>query len=84
MNKTEFIRALSIKTGLSIEEAKLANKILEDNFFISSKNKDKIISEIVIKININIVEATNIYESAKNILNEEIKNQIKHPFRNKD
>jgi len=44
LNKTEFIKTLSCKTGLSIKDTEIINKILEDNFFVSKKNKDKIIT----------------------------------------
>lgn len=81
MNKTEFIKLLSYKTKLDLEDAEIVNKILEDNFFISRKNKNKIVNEIVLKLNINIDDATNIYGSAKNIFNEEISNKLRHPFR---
>lgn len=84
MNRMEFIKSLSCKTGLPLEDTKLVNKILEDNFFLSSRNKDKIISEIGIRLSLNMEEATNVYESAKNILNEEIKNKLKHPFKSKN
>lgn len=84
MNKTEFIKLLSYKTKLDLEDAEIVNKILEDNFFISRKNKNKIVNEIVLKLNINIDDATNIYESAKNIFNEEISNKLRHPFRGRN
>lgn len=84
MNKTEFIKELSDRLSYNEEECTIINSILEDNFFISKKNKDKIISEIVIKLNIDIEEATRIYDIAKKIMNEQIKNKLKHPFKNKD
>ena len=80
MNKKEFIKSLSSRTNLSETNAILVNTILENNFFISKKNKDKIISEIVIQLGINIDEATNIYNTSIEIINEEIKNKLKHPF----
>lgn len=84
MNKKEFIKALSVKANLSIEKASIVNDILENNFFISKKNRDKIISEIVIELDIKIDEASSIYDIAKDILNEEIKNKLRHPFSSKD
>ena len=78
MNKKEFIKSLSSRTNLSEANAILVNTILENNFFISKKNKDKIISEIVIQLGINIDEATNIYNTSIEIINEEIKNKLKH------
>lgn len=84
MNKTEFIKALKERTKLSLADAEIVNGILESNFFISKKNKDKMIAEIVTKLDISLLDATNIYDSAKEIINEEVKNKLKHPFRNKD
>lgn len=51
MNKEEFIENLSEQTGLTKEESLIVNNILENNFFISKRYKDKIISEIVISLN---------------------------------
>lgn len=84
MNKTEFIKALKERAKLSLADAEIVNGILEDNFFISKKNKDKIIAEIVTKLDVSLLDATNIYDVAKEIINEEVKNKLKHPFRNKD
>jgi len=84
MNKTEFIKELSDRLSYNEEECTIINSILEDNFFISKKNKDKIISEIVIKLNIDIEEATRIYDIAKKIMNEQIKDRLIHPLKNKD
>lgn len=82
MNREKFIERLSNQSDLTKEKAILVNDILENNFFISKKYKDKIISEIVLSLNININEATKIYEIAKDIIGSEIKNKLKHPFGN--
>lgn len=84
MNKKEFIKELSKCANLSEEKSILVDEILENNFFISKKNKDKIISEIVLKLNIGIEEACNIYDISKNIIKEEIKKSLKYPFKSKD
>lgn len=65
MNKKEFIKELSLRTGYTEEQCIIINDILEKNFFISKKNKDKIISEIVLKLKGNIGVATSIYETVK-------------------
>lgn len=82
MNREKFIERLSNQADLTKEKAILVNDILENNFFISKKYKDKIISEIVLSLNININEATKIYEIAKDIIGSEIKNKLKYPFGN--
>lgn len=84
MNKSEFIKELVRITKYSESDCIIINNILEDNFFISKKSKDKIISEIVIKLHINIEEATNLYDIAKEIINNQVKEKLKHPFRNQD
>lgn len=84
MNKKEFIKKL-VKT-LNYEENKciIINDCLEENFFISKKNKDKIINELEIKLDIHYEEALNIYNTAVKIINDEIKCKLKHPFKNQD
>lgn len=84
MNKREFIKALSGKTGLSLEDTSIVNQILEENFFLRCKNKDKIVSEIVRSLNISKDEAVNLYEEAKTIFNEEVRYRFKHSFQSKD
>ena len=82
MNREKFIEWLSNQADLTKEKAILVNDILENNIFISKRYKDKIISEIVLSLNININEATKIYEIAKDIIGSERKNKLKHPFGN--
>ena len=45
MNREKFIERLSNQADLTKEKAILVNDILENNFFISKRYKDKIISE---------------------------------------
>ena len=84
MNKTEFLNELSKQTNLTEKEALLVNDILEKNFFISKKNKDKIISELVIKLDISLNKATEIYNISKKIVSNEIMNKLKQPFKDQD
>lgn len=81
MNKEEFIENLSEQTELTKEESLIVNNILENNFFISKRYKDKIISEIVISLNTNFDKATKIYNVAIEIISRELKNKLKHPFK---
>lgn len=83
MNKSTFIKELSILTNLSEEDSMIVNDILENNFFISKKNMKKIIEEIVVKLDVNFEEARNIYDISIGIVNNEIKKKLKHPFINK-
>lgn len=84
MNNKEFIRELENKLSYSKDKCIIINQILESNFFISKKNKDKIIEEFILKLNVNYEEAINIYNTSVNIINNEIKNKLKHPFKSKD
>ena len=84
MNKKEFIKALSKKINYSEEQCIMINEILESNFFISKKSKNKIIEELITKMSIDSEEAEKIYKSAMEIFTTEIKNKLKHPFRSID
>ena len=84
MNKEQFINELVNELKYSKEQCILINNILENNFFISKKKKDKIISEFVINLSISIEEATKVYDVCKKIINEQIKYKLSHPFKNKD
>lgn len=84
MNKTEFISKLSEELSYSEKKCAIINEILEDNFFISKKNKDKIVEELIQKLDVDYEEATKIYEIAVKIINDEVKNKLKHPFKSKD
>lgn len=80
MNKTEFIQELARTLSYPEEKCIIINDILESHFFLSKKNKDKIIEALIDQLEIEKDEATNIYETAVKIINEEIKNKLKHPF----
>lgn len=80
MNKKEFINELGKRINYKESDCLIINDILERYFFISRKNKDVIIKELCDTFNINNEDASNIYDSAKDILNEEIKYKLRHPF----
>ncbi len=84
MNKKEFVNALAKELSLKEDKCYLISEILENNFFISKKSKDNIINELIEKLEINSEEANNIYNVAIKIINDEIKNKLKHPFKSKD
>ena len=81
MNKTDFIKELSNKTGYNEDMCLQINNIIEDTFLIGKKNKEKMINDLKNKLNINEEEANKIYETAMNIISSEIKNKLKHPFK---
>lgn len=84
MNKKEFVKELSNKLFYTEDKCIIINEILESNFFISKKNKSKIIEEFIQRLDVKQEEAMKIYDIAVKIINDEIKNKLKHPFRSKD
>ncbi len=84
MNKNGFIIELSKQLSYSKEKCIMINDILESNFFLSKKNKDKIIEELMQILNISNEEAIKIYDISVKIVKDEVKNKLKHPFKNQD
>ena len=83
MNNSKFIKRLNVETDYSEDRCVLVNDILENNFIIGRKNKQKIINDLILK-NFTEDEAENIYDISINIIMSEIKNKIKHPFKSKN
>lgn len=84
MNKKEFIRKLKEQINYSEEKCYIINEILESNFFLSKKSKNKIIEDLINQLDIDTEEANGIYNIAVKIINDEIKNKLRHPFKSKD
>lgn len=84
MNKSEFIEKLENELSYSKEKCTIINEILEDNFLLAKKSKDIILSSLMSRLNISSDEALNIIDVASNIINKEIINKLKHPFKSKD
>lgn len=84
MNKREFIEKLSNELSYSTEKCTIINDVLESNFFISKKSKDKIIDDLIKKFSITDKEAEKIYNTSISIVKEEIKYKLKHPFKNQE
>lgn len=80
VNKHEFINCLSEKCDLSVDKCEVVNNIFENNCFLLKKNRDTVIKKIIDQIQVNNAEAIKIYNEANNIIKNEIKNKIKHPF----
>ena len=83
MNKIKFINKLKNETAYTEDNCILINNILEKNCIIGKRNKQKIINELILK-NFTEDEAENIYDISINIITNEIKNKLKHPFKNLD
>ena len=84
MNKKEFIDRLVKETNKDINECIIICDCLENHFFIGKNNKEKIVLELMEKLNLNSEEANEIYEISSNIFVSEIKDKIRHPFKSKD
>ena len=84
MNKTEFIKELSNKTGIDEGKCIQINSIIEDTFIIGKKNKEKIMERFKIELNYNDEEANKVYETVMEILASEVKDKLKHPFKSQD
>ena len=74
MNKNSYIQKISEHLCCDIEYATKIVNILDDNFFISKRSKDKIIKELISSLNIEEKSAILIYEEAIIIIKEELKN----------
>lgn len=84
MNNSKFIKELSKETGYNEEKCIMINSLLGNHFIFGKKNKEKIIQNLKLKINLCEDDAENIYDIAMKIIVTEIKNKLKHPFRSKD
>lgn len=84
MNKTEFINKLTENTGYDKETCFKINNILESNFFISKKNKDKIINAFINELSLSEEQANNLYNTCVETIKSELKDKLKHPFKNKE
>lgn len=84
MNKEKFIKKLENVTGLDNEKCVIINNILENNFIVGKKNKEKIVSDIVKQLGLTPEEAEKIYELAMSILGTGLKDKLKHSFRSQD
>lgn len=83
MNKSEFKKALKEKLNLEEDKITIINDILEDHFFIGKKNKNKIITDLINKLNIDESKANDIYNATMQVIGNGIKDTLKHPFRSK-
>ena len=84
INKKSFINELQDNTNLSYEECLIVNDILENNFIFNKKKKDKVINELILKLNISNDRANEIYDVIMQFISSKIKEKIKHPFKSYD
>lgn len=81
MNKTEFIKELSKRTGLEEEKCEKINEVIESTSLIGKKNKEKMINGFMIELNIDEEKANEVYDNAMELIGDSILNKIKHPFK---
>ena len=84
INKKSFIIELQDNTNLSYEECLIVNDILEKNFIFNKKKKDKVINELILKLNISYDRANEIYDVIMQFISSKIKEKIKYPFKSYD
>lgn len=84
MNKEEFIKEFINRTNYTQEKSILINNILEDNFIIGKKSKEKIINDLKEKLFLTEQESEYIYEISMDIISKSIIEKLKHPFKSKD
>ena len=84
INKKSFINELQDNTNLSYEECLIVNDILENNFIFNKKKKDKVINELILKLNISNDRANEIYDVIMQFISSKIKEKIKYPFKSYD
>ena len=68
MNKKELITTLSHELNYEENKCKIICDILENINFFNKKNKEKIIEELINKLNINNIEANKIYNISLKII----------------
>lgn len=81
MNKTEFIKELSKRTGYDEEMCTKINEIVEDTFIFGKNNKEKMIAKFTEKLGVDEAKANEIYENVSGLIAGGIKEKLKHPFK---
>lgn len=84
MNKDKVIKELERVTGLDNNKCIIINSILENHFLFGKNNKEKIIHDIMVQLQMTNEQAEQIYNSAMSIIGNGIKDKLKHPFKSQD
>ena len=84
MNKTMFLKKLMETFNVDQNKANIINNVFESNNIMSKKSRDKIINDLIGQLNIDAIEANDIYDKVMSIITTSIKEKIKHPFRSQD
>ena len=81
MNRTGFMNEIEKKTNLNKEQLSILDNILEENSIFGRKNKDKTVEAIMNGLNVDKQKANELYNTISSIAVENIKEKIKHPFK---
>ena len=84
MNKSGFIEELIKQTHRDERDCIVISDCFEKHFFIGKKNKEKTVTLIMEKLEVDNDEANEIYEIASSIIAKGIKESLRHPFRSRD
>lgn len=76
MNRKELFEKLKKELKLDDEMVKKIGNIFDNNFIIGKNNKEKIIDELMDKVNIDKKTANKIYNKFVNVVESGIKNKI--------
>ena len=84
MNKKYFLNELKTKLNYNEETIEIISNILDETFFIGINNKEKIITKLIERLNIDSKEANKIYNTTSEIIATSLVEKIKHPFKDMD
>ena len=84
MNKREFIEELTKKANIEEKDAIIINYILEKYILIGKKSKENIINDIKEELKVEEAKANELYNISMQIIKDEIKDTLKHPFKDLD
>lgn len=75
------MKELEKVTGLDTNQCTILNSILESHFLLGKNNKEKIINDVMLQLQMTREEAEEIYEKAMSVIGTGIKDKLKHPFK---
>lgn len=78
------MKELEKVTGLDTNQCTILNNILENHFLLGKNNKEKIINDVMLQLQMTREEAEEIYEKVMSVIGMGIKDKLKHPFKNQE
>lgn len=84
MNKTGLIKELSVKLDVSEEKASKIESMLEENFIVGKKNKEKTVELFMNELDLSSEEADELYNQSMDVIKDCLVDKIKHPFKDND